>query len=105
MSDKDRHTSAEMSSPGLQSVLDEEGQKEVVPPRNKQGSHPGLVPGLLGFKSDDDKSRRRCCGLSRSWFIILSVLLVLVVLAIALGVGLGVGLSNNHSYVNCISKI
>lgn len=95
---KERSTSAEFSSPGLQSVPDEEGQKEVVPPR-RQGQ-PGMVPGILGYRPDKDREGRTYYGLSRLWFFLLLAAIIIIVLAIALGVGLGVGLSNsNNSYV------
>jgi hypothetical protein len=97
---KERSTSAEMSSPGLQSVLDDEGNKEVISPRRQQqGGHPGLVPGILGYSSDNEKTGRTYCGLSRLWFLIALAAIIIIVLGIALGVGLGVGLKNNNSYV------
>jgi hypothetical protein len=78
--------------------MDEEGQKEVVPPnRQKQGQQPGLVPGILGYQSEEDKSGRTYCGLSKLWFFLLLAGIIIIVLAIALGVGLGVGLKNNSS--------
>ena len=80
--------------------MDEEGQKEVVPPnRPKQSQHPGMVPGILGYQSDEDKSGRTYCGLSRLWFFILLAAIIIIVLAVGLGVGLGIGLKNNSSWV------
>lgn len=84
--------------------MDDEGQKEVVPPsRPKQGQQPGLVPGILGYSSDEDKSGRTYCGLSRLWFFVLVAAIIIIILAIALGVGLGVGLKNHSSWVYSIA--
>lgn len=95
---KERSTSAEMSSPGLQSVFDDEGNKEVVfPSHQPYEGHPDLVPGILGYP--EQKRGRTYCGLSILWFFIALAAIIIIVLAIALGVGLGVGLKNDSSYV------
>jgi hypothetical protein len=77
--------------------MDEEGQKEVVPPRQPQQQQ-GLPPGILGYRKDSDDSQKKTyCGLSRLWFLILLALAVIIILGVGLGAGLGVGLSGNDS--------
>ena len=92
---KEQRSSGQMSSPGLQSVWEEEGQKEVVPPRQRPEPD-GLPPGILGYGTEDDRSRTYC-GLSKKWFFLLLAAIIIVILGIALGVGLGVGLKQKKS--------
>lgn len=94
-SNKEQRGSAEAMSPGLESVWDEEGQKEVVPPRPWQQPEPDMVPGILGYRSDDRQMGRTYCGLSKTWFLVVLAAVIIIILGVALGAGLGVGLTKS----------
>jgi hypothetical protein len=88
--------SPELASPGLESVMDEEGLKEVVTPRFEPKSEELPAGFFTSRRASEDRQRRTYCGLSGvRFFLILAA--VIVVLGIALGVGLGVGLSSKKS--------
>lgn len=110
------------SSPGLESVWDEEGAKEVVgpapsdkqsyfvdqepapaltPSRSQKSEHkypPGTF-GYQGYDGEGSNNEREYCGLRKKWFFALVALVGVVILGVALGAGLGVGLGHTSSYV------
>ena len=98
---KERPTSTSMSSPGLESVMDEEGHKEVVSYGWQQQYPVGL--GIPGHATPDERTGRTYCGLSRKRFVLILSAILLIGLAISLGVGLGVGLSQKKSCVDQIA--
>ena len=79
--------SPDLSSPLPESVLADEGDKEVVFP------HPQPLP-YQRPAGDQSGRRRRICGIPKLGFRIL--LMVLIILAIGLGLGLGIGLGTKH---------
>lgn len=81
---------SEVNSPGLQSVYEKEGEKEVI----KNQAYPVYV---AGPRSHDEEPRRksRICGMPKLWFFILSALLLIAIIAIA--VACGVVFGTKHS--------
>lgn len=69
----------DLDSPGLESVLDTEAEKEVVPRRDYY-AEPEVV-----------KEERRICGMRRVWFILALLLATCVVIAIGVGLGVSLG--------------
>ena len=90
--------SPELSSPFPESVMAEEGDKEVVftPP-------PAPQPQPLPYERPTDNyihvEERRILGMKRKWFYGLIVLLILLVSGCAVGLGVGLGTRNNSGYV------
>lgn len=87
LSNKERPLSPDLSSPFPESVLADEGDKEVIYP----------PPQPLPYQRPDEerqKKRRTVCGMSR--FLFCGLITILLILAIGLGVGLGVGLGMKH---------
>lgn len=87
--------SPDMVSPGLESIWNEEGDKEVVVPQEANRNN---VPHIEPLPLDPLAERRskRFCGSARTklcWIILVAA----VVVAVALGVGLGVGLKHHNS--------
>ena len=90
--ENERSLSPTLASPGLESVRDEDTDKEYIrhPETEKEAVayQPPYHPGGSG-------QRRTLCGLRRPWFC--AILGALICIAIALGVGLGVGLGRKSS--------
>ena len=84
----------QLASPGLESIWDSEGLKEVVPTPEQQQQDP---PGMLGYNGEkEEASERTHCGAGKKLFFIILAAVVIVILGIALGVGLGVGLNKTQ---------
>lgn len=84
---------SEVNSPGLQSVYEKEGEKEVI----KYDVHPVYAQGP---QSHDAESARkgRICGLPKLWFFILATLVLIAVIAAA--VACGVVFGTKHSWAS-----
>lgn len=82
----------EIHSPGLESVLADEGDKEVAP---QHWSRPEPLPQTWNQQGRrrDGKNGRTICGLSVFWFCILVA--AIIAIGVGLGVGLGIGLNND----------
>lgn len=90
--ENERSLSPTLASPGLESVRDEDTDKEYI-------QHPDTEKEAVVFQPQrqpgDSGQRKPICGLRRSIFC--AVLGALICIAIALGVGLGVGLGRKSS--------
>lgn len=94
LSNKESPRSPDIGSPGLESVMADEGDKEVA--AQHYWSKPEPMAQSWRYREDrrEEKKGRTVCGLSVLWFCIL--LAAIVALAVGLGVGLGVGLSGDE---------
>lgn len=93
LSNKGGPNSPEIHSPGLESVMADEGDKEVAP---QHWSKPEPMPQTWHQQSGRREARngRTVCGLPLFWFCILVA--AIVAIGVGLGVGLGIGLSNDE---------
>lgn len=90
--ENERSLSPTLASPGLESVRDEDTDKEYI--RHPETEKEAVVhPSQRQLRGS--RERRSLCGLRRPWFF--AILGALVCIAIGLGVGLGVGLSRKSS--------
>ena len=89
--------SPEAMSPGLESIWDEEGQKEVVPPQ-PWTQQPDIMPDIPGYGWEGERKGRTYCGLSKPRSLLVLAVGVIIILGIALGVGLGVGIGQSKTY-------
>lgn len=99
MSEKARQLAS--MSPGLQSVMDDEGFKEALPPLPGYQSHVLEQNPPLEYMHTGEKTaqKTRICGISTTKFYILLAAVILLVLGAALGIGLGLGLSTDNESV------
>lgn len=94
----------QLPSPGLESVMADEGDKEVA---FRRWSRPDPMPQTWSQREQQqsDRRSRTVCGLSLLYFWIL--LAVLVAIGVGLGVGLGIGLNSDDRYAcsaNCATN-
>jgi hypothetical protein len=77
---------SEVNSPGLQSVYEKEGEKEVT----KNNAYPVNV---VGSQSEDAGPRQKggICGIPKMWFFILAALVLTAIIAIAVACGVVFG--------------
>lgn len=99
MSEKARQLAS--MSPGLQSVMDDEGFKEALPPL--PGYESRLIepndPSMYMNTGGKGGQQRRICGLSSTKLFLLLAAIILLILGVGLGIGLGIGLSKDDEYV------
>jgi hypothetical protein len=81
---------SEVNSPGLQSVYEKEGEKEVI----KNQAYPVYVAGPQSQEADAHR-KGRICGISKMWFFLLAALVLIAIIAIA--VSCGVVFGTKHS--------
>ena len=81
---------SEVNSPGLQSVYEKEGEKEVI----KNNAYPVIAAGLQSEEAGPHR-KGRICGIPRMWFFILAALALIAIIAIA--VACGVVFGTRHS--------
>jgi hypothetical protein len=81
---------SEVNSPGLQSVYEKEGEKEVI----KNNTYPVYAPGPQSQETEPQR-KGRICGLPKLWFFILAILVLIAIIAIA--VACGVVFGTKHS--------
>jgi hypothetical protein len=81
---------SEVNSPGLQSVYEKEGEKEVI----KNNAYPVIAAGLQPEEAGPHR-KGRICGIPRMWFFILAALALIAIIAIA--VACGVVFGTRHS--------
>lgn len=83
---------SEVNSPGLQSVYEKEGEKEVI----RHQSQPIYVQGPRSH--DEEHPRKsRICGLSKLWFFGLAALVLIAIIAIAVACGVVFGTKHSNS--------
>ena len=80
---------SEVNSPGLQSVYEKEGEKEVF----KNQTYAVHVAGSGQPEAEADR-RGRICGIPKTWFFLVAAL---VLVAIAVAVACGVVFGTRHS--------
>ena len=90
--DTNRSLSPTLASPGLETVRDEDTNKEYVRHMETEKETVDYLPQQQPGSSSE---RRTLCGLRSPWLCV--VLGAALFIAIALGVGLGVGLRRNSS--------
>jgi hypothetical protein len=73
---------SEVNSPGLQSVNEKEGEKEVI----KNTAHPVYIAGPNSREAETLRNGR-ICGLQKTWFFILTALALIAIIAIAAALG------------------
>jgi hypothetical protein len=81
---------SEVNSPGLQSVYEKEGEKEVI----KNNVYPVDAAGLQSEEAGSHR-RGRICGIPKMWFFLLAALVLMAIIAIA--VACGVIFGTRHS--------
>jgi hypothetical protein len=81
---------SEVNSPGLQSVYEKEGEKEVI----KNDAYPVYAAGPQSQEAEPHR-KGRICGLPKVWFFILAALVLIAIIAIA--VACGVVFGTRHS--------
>jgi hypothetical protein len=81
---------SEVNSPGLQSVYEKEGEKEVI----KNNVYPVNAAGLQSEEAGFHR-RGRICGIPKMWFFLLAALVLMAIIAIA--VACGVIFGTRHS--------
>jgi hypothetical protein len=73
---------SEVNSPGLQSVDEKEGEKEVI----KNIAYPVYIAGPRSQETET-LQKARICGLPKMWFFILTALVLVAIIAIAAALG------------------
>jgi hypothetical protein len=81
---------SEVNSPGLQSVYEKEGEKEVI----KNQAYATYAPRSQSGEAEPHRSGS-ICGVSKTWFFILAALVLLAIIAVA--VACGVVFGTKHS--------
>ena len=94
LSNKESSRQHEINSPGLESVMADEGDKEVAP---QYYSRPDQMPQRYNHQRGrrDGSRGRRICGLPVFWFCIL--IAAILSIGAGLGIGLGIGLTKDSS--------
>ena len=72
---------SEVNSPGLQSVDEKEGEKEVI-----KNTYPVYVAGPHSQEAETPR-KSRICGLPKTWFFILAAAVLVAIIAIAAALG------------------
>jgi hypothetical protein len=80
---------SEVNSPGLQSVYEKEGEKEVT-------KNNAYAVNVVGLQSEEAGPHRkgRICGIPKTWFFILAALILIATAAIAVACGVVFGTRN-----------
>jgi hypothetical protein len=80
---------SEVNSPGLQSVYEKEGEKEVT-------KNNAYAVNVTGSQSEEAGPHRkgRICGIPKAWFCILAALILIAIAAIAVACGVVFGRRN-----------
>jgi len=73
---------SEVNSPGLQSVDEKEGEKEVI----KNTPYPIYIAGPHSQEAETLR-KARICGLQKTWFFILAAAVLVAIIAIAAALG------------------
>ena len=81
---------SEVNSPGLQSVYEKEGEKEVI----KNNAYAVNAAGLQSEEAGPYR-KGRICGIPKMWFFIFTALVLIAITAIA--VACGVVFGTRHS--------
>lgn len=81
---------SEVNSPGLQSVCEKEGEKEVI----KDQTYPAYAAESQQHDADGQR-KARICGIPKMWFFFLAALVLIAITAIA--VACGVVFGTKHS--------
>lgn len=89
--ENERSLSPTLASPGLESVRDEDTEKEYI--RHPETEKEAVI--YQPRRQSGGSGQRTLCGLRRPWFF--AILGALLCIAIGLGVGLGVGLGRKSS--------
>jgi hypothetical protein len=77
---------SEVNSPGLQSVYEKEGEKEVI----KRDVYPTYAQGPQPQDARPPR-KSRICGLPKLWFFILAALVLIAIIAVATACGVVFG--------------
>jgi len=72
---------SEVNSPGLQSVDEKEGEKEVI-----KNTYPVYVAGPHSQEAETPR-KSRICGVPKTWFFILAAAVLVAIIAIAAALG------------------
>jgi len=73
---------SEVNSPGLQSVDEKEGEKEVI----KNTTHPVYIA-VPHSREAETPRKGRICGLQKTWFFILAAVVLVAIITIAAALG------------------
>jgi hypothetical protein len=77
---------SEVNSPGLQSVYEKEGEKEVI----KNQAYAAYSPNSQSQEAEPHRNGR-VCGIPKTWFFILAALVLIAIIAVAVACGVVFG--------------